>query len=68
MQWAFKGKEINPFLLYSSLFMEAHVAYGSSQAKGWIRAAAASLHHSHGNTGSEPYLWPTPQFITIPDT
>ena len=27
-------------------------AYGSSQAKGSIRAAAASLHHSHSNPGS----------------
>ena len=25
------------------------MAYGGSQAKGWIRAAAADLHHSHSN-------------------
>ena len=28
---------------------------------GRIRAAAASLHHSHSNTGSKPCLQPTPQ-------
>ena len=46
--------------------MTAPTAYGSSRARGWIRAAAAGLHHSHGNTGSEPYLQPTPQLaITL---
>ena len=28
-------------------------AYGGSQARGLIRAAAASLHHSHSNAGSK---------------
>ena len=37
------------------------MAYRSSQARGQIGAAAASLHHSHSNTGSEPHLQPTPQ-------
>ena len=32
------------------------MAYGSSCAKGGIRAAAAALHYSHGNTGSETHL------------
>ena len=32
------------------------MAYGSSQARGQIGAAAVSLHHSHSNTGSEPHL------------
>ena len=32
------------------------VACGNSQARGRIRAAAAVLHHSHGNMGSEPRL------------
>ena len=32
------------------------VAYGSSQARGQNRAAAASLHHSQSNRGSEPHL------------
>ena len=29
------------------LFWAEHMAYRSSQAMGWIRAAAPSLHHSH---------------------
>ena len=28
-------------------------AYGSSQARGWIGAVVAGLHHSHSNWGSE---------------
>ena len=42
------------------LFRATPVAYGSSQVRGWIRAAAANLHHNHSNLGSEVYLWPTP--------
>ena len=43
------------------LFRAAPTAYGSSKARGRIGATAASLHHSHSNTRSEPILWPTPQ-------
>ena len=32
------------------------MAYGGSQARGLIRAIAASLHHSHSNTRSKPRL------------
>ena len=32
-----------------------------SRLEGRIGAVAASLHHSHSNTGSEPRLQPTPQ-------
>ena len=35
------------------------IASGSSQARGWITAAAAS--YSHSNTRSKPHLWPTPE-------
>ena len=31
----------------------------SSQARGWIGAAAAALHHSHSNDRCQPHLWPT---------
>jgi len=41
------------------LFRAALVAYGSSQARGGIGAAAASLHHRHSNIGSKPCLQPT---------
>ena len=36
-------------------------AFGGSQARGPIGAAAADLHQSHSNTGSEPHLQPTQQ-------
>ena len=45
-------------LLFSFLFKVAPVVYGSSQARGWIGAAAAVLSHSHSNAKSEPHLWP----------
>ena len=43
------------FLSLLFLFRAAHMAYGSSQARSWIQAAAASLHHSHSNVG----IWAT---------
>ena len=45
----------------------APAAYGGSQARGRIGAAATGLHQSHSNTGSEPCLQPTPQLTTTPD-
>ena len=45
------------------LFMAAPVAYGSSRARGQIGAAAAGLHHSHSNTGSELHLGPMLQLV-----
>ena len=36
--------------------MAAPVAFGSSQARGQIWAAAPGLHHSHSNAGYEPPL------------
>ena len=41
---------------FSSCFRAASMAYGYSQARGQIRAAAAGLHHSHSNVGYEPCL------------
>ena len=49
------------------LFRDALMAYGSSWAKGQIRATAASLHHSHSNVGSKLHLLPTPQLRATPD-
>ena len=51
------------FLFFFSLcllFMAAPVAFGSSQARGQIRAIAACLCQSHGNARSEPHLRMTP--------
>ena len=47
--------------------MDAPAAYGSSQAKGQIGAAAASLGHSNSNVGSEPCLQPLLQLTAMPD-
>ena len=44
------------FLFFLFFLRAAPVAYGSSQARGRFRVAAASLHYSHYNTGSEPHL------------
>ena len=43
---------------YFLLFRAAPSAHGSSWAKGWIGAAAASWCHSHSNTRSELQLQP----------
>ena len=44
-------------LIFFFLFLRAAPsAYGGSQARGQIRAAAAGLHHSHNNTRSELHL------------
>ena len=50
------------FFFFFLLFRTAPVAYGSSQARGWIRAAAV-LHLSRSNTGCQLWLRPIP-----PDT
>ena len=42
-------------------------AYGCSQARGEIRVAAAGLHHSHSNSGSESHLQPMPQLMAMLD-
>ena len=43
------------------LFRGIPVAYGSSQARGWIRAVASGVHHSLSNTRFKLHLWPMPQ-------
>ena len=49
------------------LFRATTVAYGSSQAKGRIGAAAARLHCSLSNTRSELHLQTSPKLTAIPD-
>ena len=56
--------------LKKNFFRAAYTAcatYGSSQARGPIRAIASSLHHSHSNMRSELRLRPTPQLTAMPD-
>ena len=55
------------FFLNFFLFRATPTAYGRSQARGQIRAAAAGLYHSHSNTGSKSHLQPIPQLTAIPD-
>ena len=55
------------FIIIYLLFRAAPVAYGSSQARGQIRAIAAGLQHSHSNLGSELCLQPTPRFTAMLD-
>ena len=55
------------FVCLVSFFRATPVAHGGSQARGWIRAAAASLHHSHSNVGSQPCLRLTPGLTARPD-
>ena len=43
------------------------MASGTSQARGQIGAAAAGLHHSHSNEGSELHLLYTPQLMEMLD-
>ena len=52
------------FLVFSRA---APVVYGGSQARGPIRAAAASLRHSHSHARSKPCLRPTPQLTATSD-
>ena len=48
-------------------FRAVPAAYGGSQARGQIGAAAANLRHSHSNARSEPCLQPIPQLMAILD-
>ena len=45
-----------PSHLWTTLFIYLFAFYESSQARGRIGAAAASLHHSHSNMRSKPHL------------
>ena len=49
------------------LFRATPEAYGNSQPRSQIRAAATNLHNSHSNTGSKPQMQPIPQLIAMPD-
>ena len=54
-------------LYFCFLFSATPRAYGSSQARGQIGAAAASLRHSHSKAESKHHLQPTPQLTATPD-
>ena len=54
------------YLFIYLLFRATPAAYGRFQARGLIRATAASLCPSHSNAGSKPRLQPTPQLTAAP--
>ena len=58
---------LSKILFFFFFFRATIVANGISQARGPIRATAASLCHSHSNAGSELCLQPTPQRKAILD-
>ena len=51
---------IEAIFFFSLLFRASPAACGSSQARGGIRAAGASLCHSHSNAGSTLFAAYTP--------
>ena len=55
------------FFIVFCLFRATSMAYGGSQARGLIRAAATGLHHSHSHTRFELSLRPTPQLMAALD-
>ena len=55
------------FFCLFAFFRAAPSAYGGSQTRGLIGAAAAGLRQSHSKAGSEPGLQPTPQLTAMPD-
>ena len=54
--------------IYLCLFRVSPTAYGGSQGRGQIGAAAASLRQGYSNKGSQPRLWPTPQLTAMLDS
>ena len=66
--WPFFKARDKCYLSFFFFFpMVTPAAYGGFQVKGQIGATAASLCHSHSNTGSKPHLWPTTQLVATPD-
>ena len=61
-----KGKYRVIFFFFLGLFRATPTAYGSSQARGGVRAVAAALHHNHNTTRSKLNLQPTPQLTATP--
>ena len=54
------------FIAFFFFFRATPSAYGSSQPRGQIGAAAAGPHHSPIDMGSKQRLQPTPQLMATP--
>ena len=66
-KWEKQNQKLVLFFFLYLLFRAASMAYGSSQARGRIRAVAAGLHHSHSNIISELSLQSIPQLMAMQD-
>ena len=55
------------FFCLFAISWAALLAYGGSQARGWVGAIAAGLCQSHSNVGSESCMQSTPQFRAVLD-
>ena len=62
-----KNSQFKLFFCLFAIFWATPAAYGSSQARGQIRAVATGLRQSHSNAGSKPCLQPTPQLMVMLD-
>ena len=63
-----EGNALSPCsFFFFPLFRATPAAHGGSQARGPIRATAASLYHSHSNVRSKLHLQPTPELKATPD-
>ena len=64
------GTPLFTYLFIYLLFRATLAACGGSQARGLIRATAASLchGHSHSHTRSKLHVQPTPQLLATPDS
>ena len=54
------------YYFFLFIFRATPVAYGGSQVRRQIGAAAAGLYHSHSSARSELRLHPTPQVTATP--
>ena len=56
--WCWASFHMLIIIIIICLFRDAPMAYGGSQARGWIRAVAAGLYDSHSNARSKLCLQP----------
>ena len=68
--WSFSQSSFLFVCFVFLLFRAAPVAYGGSQARGWIRAIAAGLRQSHSSAGTlthwaRPGIEPSPSRILV---
>ena len=63
-QW---NKATQIYFFFPPFYGATPAAYGSSQTRGQVRAAAASLCHSHSNTRSKLHLQPMLRLVAMLD-